>query len=120
MKKAVHIFFALLFALFAFLNLNDPDPLAWVSAYGITALLFAIAAFGKSQRTAIGGIALILFVWMCTMIPGMVDWFRLGMPSITGEMKATDIHVEVVREFLGLLIAVVALVVLFITTPKVK
>jgi len=116
MKKAVHLFFAALFSLFAYFNLNDPDPLAWVSAYGITALLFVIAAFGRSQRSAIGGVALILFVWMCTMIPGMVDWFQLGMPSITGEMKATDIHVEVVREFLGLFIAVVALVGLFITT----
>lgn len=120
MRKAIHLFFAALFALFAYFNLNDPDPLAWVSAYGITALLFVIAAFGRSQRTAIGGIALILFLWMCTMFPGMVDWFQLGMPSITGEMKATDIHVEVVREFLGLLIAVVALVVLYLTTSAVK
>lgn len=120
MKRAIHIFFALIFALFAYFNMNDPDPLAWVSAYGITAVLFVIAAFGRSQRKPIGAVAVILFVWMCTMIPGMVDWFRSGMPSITGEMKATDIHVEVVREFLGLLIAVLALGALFVSTGPAK
>ncbi|MFZ1333622.1 MAG: transmembrane 220 family protein [Flavobacteriales bacterium] len=120
MKKAVLIFFALFFAAFAYLNLNDPDPIIWVAAYGITALLFLTAAFGRSQRMVIGSVTTILFVWMCTMIPGMIDWFRLGMPSITGEMKATDIHVEVVREFLGLFIAVVALGTLIFTTPSSK
>ena len=76
MKKAVLIFFALFFAAFAYLNLNDPDPIIWVAAYGITALLFLTAAFGRSQRMVIGSVTTILFVWMCTMIPGMIDWFR--------------------------------------------
>jgi len=118
MKKVILLFFALCFAAFAYLNLNDPDPIIWVAAYSITSALFVMAAFDRSQRSVIGAVAAILFIWMCTMAPGMVDWFQLGMPSITGEMKATDIHVEVVREFLGLLIAVVSLVVLFMVTPK--
>jgi hypothetical protein len=55
---------------------------------------------------------------MLTMVPGMVDWFNSGMPSITAEMQATAPHIEVVREFLGLLITVLALVRLTFSTAR--
>jgi hypothetical protein len=42
----------------------------------------------------------------------------LGTPSITAEMQATEPHIEVVREFLGLLIAVVSLAWLSLTTSR--
>lgn len=118
MKKIIHLLLALLFASFAYLNLNDPDPIKWVLAYGAVAVLFAFAAFGRTDRRIIGALAVSLFVWMCTMITGMVDWFHQGMPSITEEMQAHEPHIEVVREFLGLLIAVLALTGLYFTTPR--
>lgn len=109
MKKAVLIFFALFFAAFAYLNLNDPDPFIWVAAYGITALLFVIAAVGRLDRRIVWAVGALVFFWMLTMVPGMIDWFKAGMPSIVAEMQANEPHIEVVREFLGLLIVVVAL-----------
>ncbi len=118
MKKFFHLLLALMFAGFAYLNLNDPDPIKWVLAYGAVAVLFAFAAFGRADRRIVGALAVSLFVWMCTMTSGMVDWFQQGMPSITGEMHVTEPHIEVVREFLGLLIAVVALVGLYFTTSR--
>lgn len=118
MKKITCILLALMFAGFTFLNLNDPDPVQWVLAYGATAVLFAFAAFGRADRRIIGALAVALFVWMCTMTSGMLDWYHLGFPSITGEMHVTEPHIEVVREFLGLLIAVLALLGLFTTTPR--
>lgn len=117
MKKLVHILLALVFLASAYVNLNDPDPLIWVLAYGATALLFAMAALGRTDRRISGWYALALGVWMLTLLPGMIDWFRLGTPSITAEMQATEPHIEVVREFLGLLMAVVALAWLTFTTP---
>lgn len=118
MKKIICLLLALAFGYFAYLNLNDPDPVFWVLAYGATAVLFAFAAFGRADRRIIGWFAVALFIWMCTMIGGMVDWFRLGTPSIVEEMQAKEPHIEVVREFLGLLIAVVSLAVLIFTTPR--
>ena len=118
MKKIICLLLALAFAAFAYLNLNDPDPLFWVLGYGATAVLFAFAAFGRADRRIIGPLALAMFVWMCTMINGMVDWYHLGMPSVTEEMQATEPYIEVVREFLGLLIAVVSLAGLFFSTPR--
>ena len=118
MKKLVFLLLALVFALFAYVNLNDPDPFKWVAAYASTATLFAFAAFGRSDRRIVGFLTLSYFVWTCTLLPGMVDWINLGMPSITDEMQATAPHIEVVREFLGLLIAVLALAVLLFATPR--
>lgn len=118
MKKFFHILLSIVFTLFAYLNLNDPDPVIWVLAYGATAILFAMAAFGRADKRVSGWYAIALAIWMLTMSGGMMDWFSAGMPSIAEEMQATAPHIEVVREFLGLLIAVLALVWLWWSTPR--
>ena len=118
MERILFITLSIIFGVFAYLNLNDPDPVQWVLAYGATAVLFAFAAFGRADRRIVGWLAVALFIWMCTMFPGMLDWAHLGFPSITEEMQAHTPHIEVVREFLGLLIAVLSLAGLFFITSK--
>jgi hypothetical protein len=114
MRTLLYILLALVFALFAYWNLNDPDAAIWVAAYGGVALLFGLAAAGRGDRRITVALGALLFGWMLTMLPGMFHWVRDGFPSITEEMKATAPHIEVVREFLGLLIAVVCLGGLFL------
>ena len=109
MKKFTCIVLVILFAASAYLNLNDPDPVIWVAAYGLVAALFAAAAFRRGDHRLTLGLGLVLLIWATTMLPGLIDWIGLGMPSITGSMKADSPHVEVVRECLGLLIAVASL-----------
>lgn len=119
LKRIINILLALVFAAFAALQFNDPDPIVWVLAYGSVAVLFALAVFGRADRRVSGWLCVALLVWMLTMLPGMMDWLDSDMPSIVEEMKASTPHVEVVREFLGLMIAVWALVFLTFSTPKV-
>ena len=57
MKKLVFLLLAFMFTLFAYWNLNDPDPVKWVAAYASTAVLFAFAAFGRSDRRIVGLLA---------------------------------------------------------------
>ena len=118
MRKALLILGAVAFIGFALLNLNDPDSVIWVLAYGLTALMFIGALVGRADRRIVGIYALTLAVWMLTMLPGMIEWARLGFPTITGSMQAHEPHIEVVREFLGLLIAVLALAALWRATPQ--
>lgn len=118
MKKILYALLALVFALFAYWNLNDPDPWIWATAYAAVLVLFALAVLGRADRRISGGYAVALCIWMLTMTSGMIDWANAGFPSIADEMKATAPHIEVVREFLGLLIAVVALAWLAWSTPK--
>ncbi|HRH68323.1 MAG: transmembrane 220 family protein [Flavobacteriales bacterium] len=119
LKRIINILLALVFIAFAVVNLNDPDPLPWVMAYGSVALLFALAVFGRADRRVSGWLCVALTAWMLTMLPGIIDWLDSDMPSIVEEMKASTPHVEVVREFLGLMIAVWALIFLTFSTPKV-
>lgn len=118
MKKVIYALLAIVFALFAYWNLNDSDALLWATAYGAVMVLFALAIFSHADRRVSGWYAVALGIWMLTMIGGMIDWMNAGFPSITEEMKATAPHIEAVREFMGLLIAVVALGWLTHDTPK--
>ncbi|MCW5899659.1 MAG: transmembrane 220 family protein [Flavobacteriales bacterium] len=112
--RNLYIFLALLFAAFAALQYNDPDPLIWIPAYGVVALFFVLAARGRLPRWPPIAWAVLLGVWMLTMVPGFIEWVRMGTPTITGSMKAEEPHIELVREFLGLLVAVLALVFLIV------
>ncbi len=106
------IFFALLFALTAALQLNDPDPWLWFLAYAAVAVLWGMAAFRRYNRPFTVVLLLVLTVWMLSFVPDFVDWVRMGMPTIVGTMKAEEPHIELVREFGGLFLAVAALVYL--------
>jgi hypothetical protein len=64
------------------------------------------------------GITVIFAVWMLIAVPGLVDWIQQGFPDITGEMKASTPVIENSREFLGLLIAFVVMLVIALASRK--
>ena len=108
----------LLFILFAAVQFNDPDPYYWIAIYALVAVISGFAVAGKYNRNIIiTGIGICL-IWMFTLIPGVVDWVEKGMPSITGSMKAESPHIEYLREFLGLFIALLALIFHYIQARK--
>ena len=47
---------------------------------------------------------------MFLLFPPFAQWIASGMPSITGEMKATSPHIEIAREFFGLLVCLAVLI----------
>ena len=110
--RIIAILCALLFAAFAVLQLNDPDPVIWVTAYGAVSALWAFAAFGRWLPKATQALLMVLTVWMIFFIPDFVSWVGMGMPNIAGSMKAEEPHIELVREFGGLFLAVISLVYL--------
>ena len=108
--KILNLILAAVFFLFAALQCNDPDPLVWMLTYSAVGTLCVIAALGGHFRWVVLGLGLALMAWMLSMLPGVIGWVNDGMPSIAGAMKAETPHIESVREFLGLLLAVAALV----------
>jgi hypothetical protein len=107
--KALNWILAVLFTLFAAVQHNDPDPLGWIAVYGAVAVLCGLAALGRAPRWALIAVAIAVIIWMAILAPGMLDWARMGFPDIAGSMKAEEPHIEVVREFLGLFLALLAL-----------
>lgn len=106
--KIVYGVLAALFLLFAGWQFNDPDSLLWILLYGLVAVLNVMAFMGKSYRPVLIGTGVLIIMWMITLLPNFIDWMQGGTPSITGSMKAESPHVELVREFLGLLISGIA------------
>lgn len=102
--KYFHLAVAAFFALCAYWQFNDPDWNRWVAAYGVVAFV-AIRYLSGGLRFIVPLLpAVVLFGWWCTYVPVFTRWLGDGMPTITGSMKAEAPHIELMREFVGLLI----------------
>lgn len=107
--KNGHLVVAGLFSLFAFFQLNDPDPWRWMALYILVAAVALLAFSGFAYRwLAIVGLLLAL-VWGTSLLPAFHYWIDMGMPSLVGQMKADAPLVEEIREFFGLVLCVLVL-----------
>ena len=107
--KYLHLLVALLFALFAFWQLNDPDWPIWVLLYGSVAVIGAWSFFGGVPWLFVYVALAAAALWMLTLVPDLITWIGEGMPTIAGQMKAESPHVELTREFFGLFITTAVL-----------
>jgi hypothetical protein len=111
--RILNALLTLIMAVFAILQWNDPDAWLWIFIYGYVTLTAGLSFTGLRLKWFIipGIIGLLIGIALDT--PEFADWIRSGMPSITGHMKAESPFIEVIREFLGLLIALGVMVYLF-------
>jgi hypothetical protein len=100
---------AIIFILFAIVQYNDPDPYVWMAIYGAIAIVYLWKGAPKSLLYAM---VISLSIFLLTYIPSFIQWIKDGIPSITGTMKAENPEVENIREFLGLVLGVSALLFL--------
>ena len=107
-----------LFVLFAAFQLNDPDPLFWVLVYVVMAVISGMAAFRKYNVLLMLLVLAVLAYELFVLFPPFMDWIRGGMPNIAASMKAESKYIELVREFLGLVICFAALTFHYITFRK--
>ncbi len=109
--KYLCITLALMFMAFAFLQVNDPDPVLWILIYGAMAVLSILAAFDVFFRKFLLVLMAGFIVYGVILWPGVAEWLvqdDLGMLFSEG-MKMQYPYVEESREFLGLVICVMVL-----------
>lgn len=109
--KYLNIFFALMFMAFAFLQVNDPDPVLWIIIYGAMAVVSVMAIFESYNRKVLIVLA-VFFVGYCIfLLPGVSEWLRQNNLSVLFDegMKMQHLYVEEAREFLGLVICLLVL-----------
>jgi hypothetical protein len=105
----LRLIIGMVFLLFALVQLNDPDPWGWVALYGGVGILLMVSAWRSVPRWLAGlGLAVVV-IWLAALLPEFINWLRMGMPTITGSMKAEAPHIEYTREFLGLALCGAAL-----------
>lgn len=115
--KVFNLIFFLLFIFSAVLQYNDPDPYVWMPIYIYGAVLCWLAFRNKFYPKAylIGILifsiyAISLFFWE----NGVMDWVnKHNAEDIAATMKAEKPWIEKTREFFGLAILIVVLLINF-------
>ena len=122
--KVFNIFFVVIFVLFAGLQYNDPDPYIWVPIYLYAATLCYFAAKSRFYPKAylIGiGIYLIYAGFLFFTKDGVMDWVNEhNAENLVQTMKAEKPWIEDTREFGGLIILIVVMLVNYLYTKKMK
>lgn len=94
-----------MFFLFAFVQLNDPDPILWVAIYSYAAILCLLAGFGKFYKILLISGIVISLVWSMTLAESIFIAFKnYGVGSLFSFSMIKDAEVEEARESLGLVI----------------
>lgn len=117
--RILYIILSILFTLFGLVQINDVDPWFWVSYYLFIAVLMGAAAFGQFRLYGFLVASVITLISLGRLLPEFQVWVQDGMPSIVESMKAETPYVEFVREFLGLFIVSLALILLFVQRKKI-
>jgi Transmembrane family 220, helix len=102
---------ALMFMAFAFVQVNDPDPILWILIYGVMAITSVMAIFEYFIPALMYALALGYAVYLVILFPGMMDWYNSPDRSLLFDdiAKMQYTYIEEAREFLGLAICLVVL-----------
>jgi hypothetical protein len=104
--KILDYCFAALLAWVAILQINDPDPVYWVTVYALGALIALLNAFSRPAPLAAAVNVGMIMTGVIYAAPGFLDYLAAGdFGALTQAMDAGLDYVEPAREFLGLAIA---------------
>ena len=102
-----------LFSLSAIVQLNDPDPLAWVAVYAACALTCLLAITQYWHRIVSTIVFMVCVLWAITIASGIhADSSVIDWSEVFSSMEMKSAQTEMVREFGGLLIAAAWMLVL--------
>jgi len=110
--KVLNLVLAAMFLLFAFVQVNDPDPVLWILIYGIMAVACILAAFRQVYQVPLLVLLVGLIAYSFVYVPGVLEWFQSEDRSLlfADIAKMQYPYVEEAREFLGLMICILVLI----------
>ena len=111
-----------MFMAFAFVQVNDPDPILWILIYGAMAVLSVMAIFEYYIPKLMWVLVVGYLIYVVILFPGMMDWLHSDDRSLLFDdlAKMQYIYIEEAREFLGLIICLSVLGLYFVRSRKVK
>ena len=110
--KALYFSFGITLLGFAGLQFNDPDPIIWISFYVLCALIPLLFLFNHFNRP----LFLLAIVWcgveLFISAPGAYQYYlHISEEPLMQGMNPQKPYIEECREFLGVLIAFVVVVI---------
>lgn len=109
--RIVNFLLAAMFLLFAFVQVNDPDPVIWILIYGIMAVFCIMAIFELYPKKFLIGVLILYVLYSFVYIPGLAEWLRHDNKAdlFDNIAKMEHLYIEESREFLGLFICIIVL-----------
>lgn len=109
--RVVNFLLAAMFMLFAFVQLNDPDPVIWILIYGSMAVFCILAMFEFYPQKVMIAVLIVFAVYSVTYFDGVMAWLQSeNKAALFDEVaKMETWYIEEAREFLGLLICIIVL-----------
>lgn len=106
--KVINFILTLIFLLFAFVQINDPDPIIWILIYGNMAVLCVLAMFKMKFIYWIGASIILYAIYAFLLIGGAWEWLQSPDRSLLFDdlAKMQYPYIEETREFLGLVICI--------------
>ncbi len=118
--KILNFILALMFLAFAFVQINDPDPVLWILIYGNMAVLCVLAMFGMHFKIWIIVAAALYIVYAAILAPSAYVWFQSPDKALLFDdlAKMQNLYIEETREFLGLVICLAVLTIHSLRSKK--
>jgi hypothetical protein len=110
--RIANFLLAIMFMLFAFVQVNDPDPVIWILIYGIMAVFSIMAIFEFYPKKFLIAVLVLYVLYSFVYIPGVAEWLRTENKAALFDnvAKMENLYIEESREYLGLLICVIVLI----------
>jgi MFS superfamily sulfate permease-like transporter len=120
--KVLNLLLAVMFLLFASVQLNDPDPVTWILIYGTLAVLCILAAFGHYYPRVLIVLIIVYVAYSMIDIPSITRWLKSDNKSMLFDniAKMQNLYIEESREFLGLMICVVVMIMHYVRARMIK
>lgn len=109
--KIVNFILAVMFLVFAFVQINDPDPILWILIYGAMAAVCIMAIFEYYIPVLMAVLAAGYLIYCIVLWPGISVWLASDDKAMLFDdiAKMQNLYIEESREFLGLVICLLAL-----------
>ena len=118
--KVVNFLLAVMFLIFAFVQINDPDPLVWILIYGAMAVVCVMAIFSFYPMRFLFALLIAYLGYSVFYFKGVMEWLKQNNKAdlFDDVKKMEHWYIEEAREFLGLFICIVILVAYIMAARK--
>ena len=120
LMRVVNFVLAVIFLVFAFLQINDPDPLIWILIYGAMAVVCVMAIFSYYPLRFMILLLVVYMGYSFFYIDGVSEWLKQENKAALFDnvAKMEHLYIEESREFLGLMICIGVLIMYIVMARK--